>query len=318
MQHLLHTQDLSRADAIALLDSAAGFARQKQHTGSAKTDLLGGKKIINLFFEDSTRTKISFETAAKNLGAEVLSFSARGSSVSKGESLKDTAQTLQAMGADAMVIRHWASGAAHKLAHSCWVNCAVLNAGDGTHEHPTQALLDAYTIRQRLRLAASPGQGLDGVRVVIVGDILHSRVARSNMWLLSTLGASVTFVAPATLLPFGVAQMPARVSHSLDEALAEKPDVVMLLRVQHERMRAGFFPSIPEYVASWGLTAERFAALPDSTLIMHPGPVNRGVEICSAAVDAAQTSVLEQVENGVFVRMAALAMLLKTGLQEVS
>lgn len=309
MRHLLHTSELDKDTAIALLDIAEDMA-DTQLREVKKLPTLRGKTVVNLFFEDSTRTRISFEAAAKRLSADVINFSAKGSSVSKGESLKDTAQTLQAIGADAVVIRHPASGAPARLANSGWINAGVLNAGDGTHEHPTQALLDAFTMRRRLYGNASRGKDLAGVRVVIVGDIRHSRVARSNLWLLNTLGAQVTFVAPATLLPYGAEKWPVKLEYSLDAALATSPDVVMLLRIQAERMDAAFFPSAREYSKQWGLDITRFAKLKESAIIMHPGPMNRGLEITSLAADSKQSTVLEQVANGVSVRMAALYMLL--------
>jgi aspartate carbamoyltransferase catalytic subunit len=316
MRHLLSTRDLSRDNAVALLDIAEDMSASSARD-IKKLPALRGKTVVNLFFEDSTRTRISFEAAEKRLSADVINFAAKGSSVSKGESLKDTVQTLEAMGVDAVVIRHWASGAPQLLAQSGWIDAAVINAGDGTHEHPTQALLDAFTLRKRLHGAASRGKALDGVRVTIVGDILHSRVARSNMWLLTTLGAEVTFVAPPTLMPWGVDAWPATYCVNLDEALARGADAVMMLRIQQERMREAFFPNPREYAALWGLTSDRFAQLPESTLIMHPGPMNRGLEISSAAADSPQSTVLEQVANGVSIRMACLFMLL-TGLREVT
>ncbi|WP_166984639.1 aspartate carbamoyltransferase catalytic subunit [Canibacter zhoujuaniae] len=309
MRHLLHTAELSREEAITLLDIAEDMADTQQREVK-KLPTLRGKTVVNLFFEDSTRTRISFEAAAKRLSADVINFSAKGSSVSKGESLKDTAQTLQAIGADGVVIRHWASGAPARLATSGWIDAGVMNAGDGTHEHPTQALLDAFTMRRRLHGAGARGKGLDGVTVTIVGDILHSRVARSNLWLLNTLGAAVTFVAPKTLLPYGAEKWPVALETSLDRALAAKPDVVMMLRIQGERMHDAFFPSVREYSRQWGLDDSRFAKLKDSALVMHPGPMNRGLEISSAPADSAKSTVLEQVANGVSVRMAALYMLL--------
>ncbi|MFB2583922.1 aspartate carbamoyltransferase catalytic subunit [Herbiconiux liukaitaii] len=310
MRHLLSTKDLSRDDAIRILDVAEDMA-DVQTREVKKLPTLRGKTVVNLFFEDSTRTRISFEAAAKRLSADVITFSAKGSSVSKGESLKDTAQTLAAMGADGVVIRHHASGAPQVLAQSDWIDAGVVNAGDGTHEHPTQALLDAFTMRRRLHPGASRGRDLDGVRVVIVGDILHSRVARSNLWLLRTLGAEVTFVAPATLVPFGVDAWPAAVSFDLDETLrGARPDVLMMLRIQSERMNAAYFPNAREYARQWGLDDERMAALGPDTMVMHPGPMNRGLEISAAAADSAQSTVLEQVANGVSIRMAVLYLLL--------
>ncbi len=305
MRHLLSTRDLSRDEAITILDVAEDMADVAERE-VRKVPALRCKTVVNLFFEDSTRTRISFEAAAKRLSADVINFSAKGSSVSKGESLKDTAQTLAAIGADAVVIRHGASGAPHVLANSGWIDAAIVNAGDGTHEHPTQALLDAFTIRRRLHGADSRGHDLDGVSVTIVGDILHSRVARSNAWLLTTLGASVTFVAPATLLPIGVENWPVEVRYDLDIALAAKPDVVMMLRIQGERMHAAFFPSAREYSRIWGLDDERLAVLAADSIVMHPGPMNRGLEISAAAADSPRSTVREQVANGVSIRMAVL------------
>ena len=305
MRHLLSTRDLSRDEAITILDVAEDMA-DVAHREVRKLPTLRGKTVVNLFFEDSTRTRISFEAAAKRLSADVINFSAKGSSVSKGESLKDTAQTLAAIGADAVVIRHGASGAPRVLANSGWIDAAIVNAGDGTHEHPTQALLDAFTIRRRLHGADSRGHDLDGVSVTIVGDILHSRVARSNAWLLNTLGASVTFVAPATLLPIGIENWPVEVLYDFDIALAAKPDVVMMLRIQGERMHAAFFPNAREYSRIWGLDDERLALLAADSIVMHPGPMNRGLEISAAAADSPRSTVREQVANGVSIRMAVL------------
>lgn len=309
MRHLLSTRDLPREDAIRLLDIAEDMA-DVQDREVKKLPTLRGKTVVNLFFEDSTRTRISFEAAAKRLSADVINFSAKGSSVSKGESLKDTAQTLQAMGADAVVIRHGSSGAPQTLAASGWIDAGIVNAGDGTHEHPTQALLDAFTMRRRLHGTASRGKDLDGVSVAIVGDILHSRVARSNVWLLRTLGAHVTLVAPPTLLPVDVSGWPATVGFDLDAAIAEGPDVVMMLRIQAERMNAAFFPTTREYTRRWGLDEERLGRLRADSIVMHPGPMNRGLEISAAAADSPRSTVREQVANGVSVRMAALYLLL--------
>jgi aspartate carbamoyltransferase catalytic subunit len=309
MRHLLSTRDLSRDDAVGVLDVAEDMA-DVANREVRKLPTLRGKTVVNLFFEDSTRTRISFEAAAKRLSADVINFAAKGSSVSKGESLKDTAQTLAAMGADAVVVRHSASGAPALLAGSGWIDAAVVNAGDGTHEHPTQALLDAFTIRRRLHGSASRGRDLDGVSVTIVGDILHSRVARSNVWLLSTLGARVHLVAPATLLPIGVDEWPATSGYDLDDALAERPDVVMMLRIQSERMNAAFFPTAHEYARQWGFGDERLARLRPDSMVMHPGPMNRGLEISAGAADSSRSTVLEQVANGVSTRMAVLYLLL--------
>jgi aspartate carbamoyltransferase catalytic subunit len=326
-RHLISAADLSRADALLILDTAEELA-QLADRPIKKLPTLRGRTVVNLFYEDSTRTRISFEAAAKRLSADVINFSAKGSSVAKGESLKDTALTLEAMGADAVVIRHPASGAAHRLAG--WVRGSVLNAGDGTHEHPTQALLDAFTIRRRLmrsqggsggmgpprsggfRGVAPPGQhstALDGLRVTIVGDVLHSRVARSNVLLLSTLGAEVTLAAPPTLLPLAVGSWPCAVSYDLDSELP-KSDVVMMLRVQQERMSAAYFPSVREYSRRYGLDAARMARLPDHAIVMHPGPMNRGVEIAAEVADSSRSTIVEQVANGVTTRMAVLYLLL--------
>ena len=305
MKHLLSTRDLSRDEAITILDVAEDMAEVADRE-VRKLPALRGKTVVNLFFEDSTRTRISFEAAAKRLSADVINFSAKGSSVSKGESLKDTAQTLAAIGADAVVIRHGSSGAPRVLADSGWIDAPVINAGDGTHEHPTQALLDAFTIRRRLHGSESRGRDLDGVSVTIVGDILHSRVARSSTWLLTTLGASVTFVAPATLLPIGVENWPVAVLYDLDLALAAHPDVVMMLRIQGERMHAAYFPNAREYSRIWGLDDARLALLAADSMVMHPGPMNRGLEISAGAADSPRSTVLEQVANGVSIRMAVL------------
>ena len=271
-----------------------------------KLPTLRGRTVVNLFFEDSTRTRISFESAAKRLSADVINFSAKGSSVSKGESLKDTAQTLQAMGADAVVIRHGASGAAQRLADSGWISASVINAGDGTHEHPTQALLDAYTIRSKF---PEFNKSFKGLRVAIVGDILHSRVARSNVLLLTKLGATVTLVAPPTLIPVGVVDWNVKVSYDLDSVLKDI-DVLMMLRVQSERMANSFFPSEREYSRGYGLDITRLNALNPNAIVMHPGPMNRGLEISAESADSHKSVVLAQVSNGVLVRMAVLYQLL--------
>ncbi|WP_017605972.1 aspartate carbamoyltransferase catalytic subunit [Nocardiopsis alkaliphila] len=299
MRHLLSTGDLSRDEATLILDTATELA-QVGDRSVKKLPTLRGRTVVNLFYEDSTRTRTSFELAAKRLSADVINFSAKGSSVSKGESLKDTALTLQAMGADGVVIRHSASGAPHRLAG--WVDGSVLNAGDGTHEHPTQALLDAFTMRSRL------GR-LEGLRVAVVGDILHSRVARSNVLLLTTLGAQVTLVAPPTLLPVSVYTWPCEVSYDLDEVLP-KADVVMMLRVQAERMRDSFFPSVREYSRNYGLDGERLGRMPADAIVMHPGPMVRGMEISAEVADSPRCTVTEQVANGVSLRMAVLYLLL--------
>ncbi|HEX8003939.1 MAG TPA: aspartate carbamoyltransferase catalytic subunit [Mycobacteriales bacterium] len=299
-RHLLSAADLSRDDALLILDTAERLAETTEHAAVKKLPTLRGRTVVNLFFEDSTRTRTSFEVAAKRLSADVINFSAKGSSVSKGESLKDTAWTLEAMGADAVVIRHGASGAPHRLAG--WIKGSVVNAGDGTHEHPTQALLDAYTMRQRL------GR-LQDLNVTIVGDVIHSRVARSNVLLLHTLGAQVTVVAPPTLLPVGVETWPVEVSYDLD-AVLPKSDVVMMLRVQRERMGAAYFPSTREYSRRYGLDVDRVRLLKDDAIVMHPGPMNRGVEIAAEVADGPRSTIVDQVTNGVSVRMAILYLML--------
>jgi aspartate carbamoyltransferase catalytic subunit len=303
--HLLSAADLDHADALSILDTAEQLDRAMTGREVKKLPPLRGRTVVNLFYEDSTRTRISFELAAKRLSADVVTFSAKGSSVSKGESLKDTALTLEAMGADAVVCRHSYSGAAHQLSN--WVKGSVINAGDGTHEHPTQALLDAFTIRRRLGAGAGD---LAGLRVVIVGDVLHSRVARSNVLLLKTLGADVTVIGPPTLLPVGVETWGVTVGYDLDQAMPDA-DVVMMLRVQHERMQASFFPSSREYSRRYGLDARRVAMLGEQAIIMHPGPMNRGMEIAAEVADDPKRSmIVEQVTNGVSVRMAVLYLLL--------
>ncbi len=304
-KHLLSIADLSASDAIEILNTASELSKISDGP-MKKLPTLRGRTVVNLFFEDSTRTRISFESAAKRLSADVINFSAKGSSVSKGESLKDTAQTLQAMGADAVVIRHGASGAAQRLADSGWISASVINAGDGTHEHPTQALLDAYTIRSKFPQFQSDFKGL---KVAIVGDILHSRVARSNVLLLTKLGAHVTLVAPPTLIPVGVEDWDVDVSYDLDSVIGEV-DVLMALRVQAERMADSFFPSVREYSRGYGLDAVRLNALKDSAIVMHPGPMIRGLEISAESADSHKSVVLAQVANGVLVRMAVLYQLL--------
>jgi aspartate carbamoyltransferase catalytic subunit len=298
-RHLISAGDLSRDDALLILDTAEELA-QISGRSIKKLPTLRGRTVVNLFFEDSTRTRISFEAAAKRLSADVINFSAKGSSVSKGESLKDTALTLEAMGADGVVIRHGASGAPHRLA--TWVQGSVVNAGDGTHEHPTQALLDAFTMRRRLG-------DLEGRKITIVGDILHSRVARSNVLLLSTLGAEVTLVAPPTLFPVAVDTWPCRISYDLDAELP-KSDVVMMLRVQAERMNAAYFPTSREYSRRYGLDWRRFEMLPEHAIVMHPGPMVRGMEIVPEIADSPRSTIVEQVANGVTTRMAVLYLLL--------
>ena len=302
-RHLLSINDLSREDAILILDTAYELSNIS-NAPIKKLPTLRGRTVVNLFFEDSTRTRISFEAAAKRLSADVINFSAKGSSVSKGESLKDTALTLQAMGADAVIIRHNASGAPARLAAQQWMTGSVINAGDGTHEHPTQALLDAFTIRKHLK----SGADLSGVKVAIVGDVLHSRVARSNVLLLTKLGAEVTLVAPPTLLPVGVEQWPVKIVFGIDDVLGHV-DVIMMLRIQRERMTDLFFPSEREYSRQFGLDSDRLRKIP-KTLIMHPGPMNRGLEISAESADSVNSVIVEQVTNGVHIRMAVLYLLL--------
>jgi aspartate carbamoyltransferase catalytic subunit len=298
-EHLLSMHDLSAEDVTKVLDTAASF-REVGTRVIKKVPALRGRTVVNLFLENSTRTRISFELAAKRLSADVINFSAGGSSVAKGESLKDTALTLQAMGADAIVIRHSSSGSPLQLTR--WVDAHVLNAGDGTHEHPTQALLDLYTMRERL------GR-LEGLRVAIVGDVWHSRVARSLSIGLVTMGAEVTLVGPPTLIPPDAPVRGVEVSYDLD-AVVPKLDVIYMLRVQQERQRLEYFPSVREYARLFGLTRERAAHLPEGSLVMHPGPMNRGVEIESDVADLPAAVIEEQVTNGIAVRMALLFLLL--------
>ena len=304
-KHLVSASDLTKEDAVLVLDTAKELATIADRPVK-KLPTLRGRTVVNLFFEDSTRTRISFEAASKRLSADVINFSAKGSSVSKGESLKDTAQTLQSMGADAVVIRHGSSGAPHLLATRNWIDAVVINAGDGTHEHPTQALLDAYTIRKHLR--KNEGD-LSGIKVAIVGDILHSRVARSNAILLKTLGATPIMVAPPTLLPVGIENWNGEYSYNLDEVLPTV-DAVMMLRVQQERMNDAYFPTAREYSRNFGLNAQRLKKMQEHALVLHPGPMNRGMEITAEVADSKNSVVIEQVANGVSVRMAVLYLLL--------
>ena len=308
MKDLLSAADLSKQQIIDILDLAHEMSDVNERE-IKKLPTLRGKTVVNLFFEDSTRTRISFELAAKRLSADVINFAAKGSSVSKGESLKDTAQTLEAMGADAIVLRHGSSGSAHRLAHSGWVRSAVINAGDGSHEHPTQALLDAMTIRQAL-VKEPIGTDLSGMKVLIVGDISHSRVARSNLILLRGLGATVATCGPATLVPRSL-EPNGGIFYSLDKAIDDfAPDSVLMLRIQSERMEASFFPTEREYSRVWGMNGERLSRLADSAIVLHPGPMNRGLEIDAASADSSKSRILDQVHNGVAVRMAVLFHLL--------
>ena len=323
MKHLLSTENLTLDQALRILDTAEEMAATQQRK-IRKLPVLRGHTVATFFFENSTRTRLSFETAAKRLSMDVISFSASGSSVAKGESLKDTAQTICAMGAEALIVRHSADGAPFRLANAGWIDVPIVNAGDGRHQHPTQALLDAMTLRRHLHMGrnapAPAGSKLDGAKVVIVGDVLHSRVARSNVQLLTTLGADVTIVAPPTLVPLGIESWPCKVTYDFDAALDENPDAVMMLRVQHERMSSaggGFFPSAAEYERIYGLDSRRMARLGSDAIIMHPGPMNRGLEITAEAADSAHSVVTEQVANGVSVRMAVLYLLLAHG-QEIN
>ncbi|GGU33953.1 aspartate carbamoyltransferase catalytic subunit [Lentzea flava] len=303
MKHLLSTDGLDRDQATAILDTADRLKQALLGREVRKLPTLRGRTVITMFYENSTRTRVSFEIAGKWMSADVINVSSSGSSVSKGESLRDTALTLQAAGADCVIVRHPASGAAHRLAG--WLrhtSTSVVNAGDGMHEHPTQALLDAATLRDRLG-------SLDGRRVAIVGDVLHSRVARSNVHLLTALGAEVTLVAPPTLLPTGVEKWPVTVSHEIDAELPSQ-DAVMMLRVQAERMHGGFFPSSREYSIAYGLNERRLKLLPEHAVVLHPGPMLRGMEIASVVADSPQAAITEQVRNGVHVRMAVLYHLL--------
>ena len=303
MKHLLSMADLDRDGLGALLDLSEDF-RQVTARDIPKVPALRGKVVVSLFYEDSTRTRISFETAAKRLSCDVMSFTAGTSSVRKGESLRDTVQTIAAMGVDLVVVRHRAAGAPSRV--SSWIDASIVNAGDGCHEHPTQALLDLLTLRR------ARGPNLEGLRVAIVGDILHSRVARSLVHGLDAVGASSTLVAPPTLLPPVLDGWPAEVSHDLDDVLPEA-DVVYLLRIQHERQDAMLFPSLRDYTQRWGLTVERAARLKPDTIVMHPGPMNRGVEIAAEVAEGPASLITEQVTNGVAVRMAVIYTLLGSG-----
>jgi aspartate carbamoyltransferase catalytic subunit len=302
MKHLLGIAGLERSELDHLLGLTDHFVEVSRRR-MPKVPALQGRTVCWLFYEDSTRTKLSFEQAAKRLSADPLNFTVSSSSVRKGESLRDTVETVEAMGVDAIVVRHGSSGVPAQV--SRWVSASVVNAGDGWHEHPTQALLDCYTIRERLG-------SLDGVRIAVVGDIAHSRVARSDVWAFTTLGAEVTLVAPPTLLPPSLEGWPVRVDHRLDRVLPSV-DVVYLLRMQKERMIEALLPSLREYTAHWGLTRRRVDLLPDDAIVMHPGPMNRGVEIAADVADLPRAVVIDQVRNGVAVRMAVLYELLGSG-----
>jgi aspartate carbamoyltransferase catalytic subunit len=304
VKHLLSVDDLgSRPEIEKMLDLTESFVAV-QRREIPKVPALRGKVVVSLFYEDSTRTRVSFETAAKRLSADAMVFTVSNSSVKKGESLLDTVQTIEAMGIDAIVMRHSASGAPHRVAE--WTSASVINAGDGRHEHPTQALLDAFTLRRHR------GPSLDGCRIAIVGDVKNSRVARSDVKLFHALGCELTLVGPPTLMPERLDGWPVHVSYDLDDVLPDV-DVVYMLRIQRERIGDALFPSIREYATRWGLTAERVDRCKPDTLVMHPGPMNRGVEISGEVADSARSLVTEQVTNGVAVRMAVLWTLLGSG-----
>jgi len=294
-KHLLDMESLSADEIITVLDTARVFKAVGERA-IKKVPALRGKTVVNLFIEPSTRTRISFELAALRLTADVINFTAEASSLKKGETLKDTARNLEALNADIMIIRHSATGAPHFL--SRFLNASVINAGDGAHEHPTQALLDTFTIRER------KGK-VEGLNVTILGDILYSRVARSNIWALTKLGAHVTLCGPSTLVPRLFEQMGCRVTYDVEQAIANA-DIINLLRIQHERQRKTMFPSLNEYTALFGLNKERLARTKPDVIIMHPGPINRGVEIDSEIADCGRSVILEQVTNGLAVRMAVL------------
>ena len=302
MKHLLGIADLDASELDHLLELTDSFVEVTRRR-MPKVPALQGRTVCWLFYEDSTRTRLSFEQAAKRLSADTLTFSVASSSVRKGESLRDTVETIEAMGVDAIVVRHSSSGVPEQVTR--WVKASVINAGDGWHEHPTQALLDCYTIREQLG-------SLDGIRIAIVGDVNHSRVARSDVWAFTKLGAEVTLVGPSTLLPPRLDDWPVRVDHSLDRVLPDA-DVVYLLRMQQERMTEALVPSLREYTAQWGLTARRVDLMADRAIVMHPGPMNRGVEIAADVADLPRAVVIDQVRNGVAVRMAVLYELLGSG-----
>lgn len=304
MKHLLGTENLSIEDLNTLLRLTSRFVEVNKRS-IPRVPALRGKTVVSLFFEDSTRTRLSFETAAKRLSADTMTFSVGTSSVKKGESVRDTVQTITAFGVDCIIARHRSAGVPQQITN--WTDASVINGGDGWHEHPTQALLDAYTIQSRFG-------SLDGRRIAIVGDIKHSRVARSNVWAFTALGAKVTFVAPPTLLPPAIESWPVSISHSLDDVISEV-DVCYLLRVQGERMDEALFPSAREYSERFGLSPKRHAAMGPDAIVMHPGPMNRGVEISSHAANAKNAVVTDQVANGVAVRMAVLFRLLGSEVQ---
>ncbi len=299
MRHLVSIRDLSKDSALNLLSVAQDMS-QVNDRSIKKLPTLRGRTVVNLFFENSTRTRISFEIAAKRLSADVINVAADSSSISKGESLKDTAQTLEALGADCIVLRHPSSGAAHQLATMGWISSAVVNAGDGTHEHPTQGVLDALIMQQAF------GRDLSHLQVLIVGDIKHSRVARSNALLLTLLGAKVELSGPASLLPPELTALGVELSNDFDQSLANGPNVVMMLRVQKERMLENFQKSESDYIKQWSLSSARLSSVSKDAIIMHPGPINRGLEISSQAAEDPRSRILQQVTNGLAVRMAVL------------
>jgi aspartate carbamoyltransferase catalytic subunit len=307
-RHLLSIADLGAPGIQEILRLTDTFVEVSNRT-IPKAPALRGKTVVSLFYEDSTRTRLSFETAAKRLSADTMTFNVGTSSVKKGESVRDTVETIEAMGIDAVVIRHASAGVPWQIAEWLGNRVSVINGGDGWHEHPTQALLDCYTIRQHL---GSADGDFSGLRVAIVGDVKHSRVARSDVLAYTALGAEVTLVAPPTLLPPSLAGWPVRVSHDLDDVLGEV-DVVGLLRMQQERMTEALVPTLREYTARYGLTARRLDRLADKTIVMHPGPMNRGVEISAEAATSERAVILDQVRNGVAVRMAVLFLLVGSG-----
>ena len=309
MKHLLSIDDLTADDIHQLLELTDHMVEVSSRP-IPKVPALRGKNVVSLFFEDSTRTRTSFDTAAKRLSADTMNFAVSSSSVNKGESLRDTIETISAMGVDAFVVRHKSSGAPNLITR--WTDASIINAGDGWHQHPTQALLDCYTIRQHVGGSQVGTSGFQGLRIAIVGDIKHSRVARSDVQAFTKLGATVTLVAPPTLLPPSLDSWPVQVSHRLDEVLPHL-DVLYLLRVQRERMDDALLPSLDEYSAMYGLTAARAARLAPHALVMHPGPMNRGVEMVVDPADLPGSAILQQVTNGVAVRMAVLFTLLGSG-----
>lgn len=301
-RHLIGLEELSADEINLVLDTADSF-KEVSTRSVKKVPALRGRVVVNAFWEDSTRTRTSFELAAQRLSADVIDFSKKGSSVSKGETLIDTARNIEAMGVDVIVIRHSATGAAHLLART--VKCSVVNAGDGSHEHPTQGLLDLYTMREHFG-------HIEGLKVAIVGDIAHSRVARSNLWALTKLGAKVILVGPPTLVSRSFEKLGAEVSHDFD-AVIGRVDVVNMLRVQFERIKSSQFPSVREFTSMYGLTWDRFQRARKDVFVMHPGPINRGIEIQSDIADGPQSGILKQVTNGLAVRMAVLYLVVQAG-----